>query len=226
VIRLRHVAVVLALAAALAAADDPYALWAHGRAAEALSGLHRAAVASQGWDAWLDLGLAAAAAGDRGRAAVWLVESARRAPARREPRAALRALGATVPLSWSERLGALALPGQGWWGLTATALAGGALGVAVLLRRRRGTLALIGAGLLLVVLPGQIAAWRDAGDNLLAIAADTQLLDAAGAPQRALAAGSVLQRIARPPWAGRWLVALPDGRLGYVPVADTEAAAP
>ncbi len=218
-------ALLLGALAPLVGADDPYAVWSAGHPAAAIPALYATAQASGRWDAWLDLGLAAAAAEDRPRAAAWLAEAARRAPERREPREALRALDPAqgVALSWSERLGPLTWPGTGWTAVTLLAAAGLALGLALAGRRRRGTVAFIGCAALVAVSPGQIAQLHDARHELFATVRDSHLLDSAGNPGDALPAGTVAEREAQPLWAGRVLVHLADGRRGYLAIVDTTA---
>jgi hypothetical protein len=211
------------LAATCPAADDPYASWSHGRPQDALPGLLQRATADGGWDAWLDLGLAAAAAGDA-RATAWLLEARARAPEREEPRAALRALGATLPTDWFDRLGPLAWPGCGWPGVAALAIAGLALGLALTGRGRRGAGLAVAGAALVVAAPGQLASWHDGAIQLVATVRDTRLLDSAGNPGVAVAAGTVAVREPQS-WPGRVLVLLPDGRRGYLPLADTQAGA-
>ena len=211
--------------APLSGADDPYAAWSAGHPEAAIPALYASAQASGRWDAWLDLGLAAAAAQDRARAAAWLAEAARRAPERREPREALRALDPAqgVALSWSEHLGPLAWPGTGWTAVALLAAAGLALGHALAGQRRRGAAALVGCAALAAVAPGQLAQARDARHELLATARESHLLDSAGNPGDALPAGTLAEREAQAPWAGRVLVQLADGRRGYLAIVDTKA---
>jgi tetratricopeptide (TPR) repeat protein len=209
----------------LAGADDPYALWSAGRPAAAIPALYAAAQASGRWDAWLDLGLAAAAAQDRPRAAAWLAEAARRAPERREPREALRALDPahSIALSWSERLGPLAWPGTGWPAVVLLGGAGLALGLALAGRRRRASAAFLGCVALAAAAPGQLAGLRDARHELLAVARDSHLLDSAGNPGDALPAGTLAERELQQPWPERVFVRLADGRRGYLALVDTQA---
>lgn len=104
------------------------------------------------------------------------------------------------------------------------AIAALSLGYACLGRRRRRlalALGLIaGAG----AAPGQIAAWGDGRTDLIAVVHATRLLDSAGNPEEPVPAGTPVLRDPQPPWAGRLLVTLPDGRRGYLPIADTIAA--
>lgn len=213
----------LAAAGYAGSAEDPYQLWSHGRPQEAIPALLRQAQASDRWDAWLDLGLAAAAAGDRGRAAAWLVTARARAPERDEPRAALRALGAELPPSWPSRCGPLAWPGSGWPGVVGLGLIGTALGYAALARRGRGAglmVALLGA---LAVAPGLCARILEGRLALVAAVRDTQLLDSTGSPIGAVGSGTVARQESPTPWSGRLRVALADGRRGYLAIADTRA---
>ncbi len=206
-------------------AEDPYLLWSHGRPQEAIPALLLQAQGSDRWDAWLDLGLAAAAAGDRGRAAVWLVASRARAPERDEPRAALRALGAELPPSWHSRCGPLAWPGSGWPRVALLGLVGMALGYALVARQGRAPgllVALLGA---LALAPGLCARILDGRLALVAAVRDTQLLDSTGSPAGAVAGGTVAVQESRTPWSGRLQVALPDGRRGYLAIVDTRADA-
>ena len=152
------VAVVMLWSQAVPApADDPYQLWSHGHPQEALPALLAEAQSSDRWDAWLDLGLAAAAAHDRGRAIAWLLLAHERAPERDEPREALRALGIELPDSWFTRLGPLAWPGCGWPAMLLMVVAGLAFGYACLAPARRAALALSGAGICALIAPGQFA---------------------------------------------------------------------
>jgi hypothetical protein len=216
----------LLIATGVFAADDPYAVWGHGRPQDAIAPLHRLATASGRWDAWHDLGLAAAAAGERGRAAAWLVEAHRLAPERREPLDALRALGSSPPAGWFDRLGPLAWPGCGWSGVILCGLGGLALGWALAEKRRRGAALALGLVACVAAAPGQLALLADARQPLTAVVRDSHLLDSAGKPGEAVAAGTIVAREPQPPWAGRVLVRLGDGRRGYLPLADTEADPP
>jgi hypothetical protein len=206
-------------------AEDPYQLWSHGRPHDAIPALLLQAQSSDRWDAWLDLGLAAAAAGERGRAAVWLVAARARAPERDEPRAALRALGAELPPTWYSRCGPLAWPGCGWPGVALLGLIGTALGYAAVARAGRALallVALLGA---LVVAPGLCARILDGRLALVAVVRDTELLDSTGSPTGAVAGGTVAVQESQTPWSGRLRVALADGRRGYLEIADTRADA-
>lgn len=200
-------------AVALAAADDPYAVWGHGRPQDAAPALRAEAERSGRWDAWLDAGLAAAAAGWRPHAIAALAEAHLRAPERREPRAALAAIGASPPTGWLDRLGPLALPGSGWPGL-ALAIAGGlALGLALAAPRRRAAAGLVASAL-------------DGARRYAVPLRDTHLLDSAGNPGATVAAGTIAERAAGEPWAGRVAVTLPDGRHGWLALADLRGVPP
>lgn len=204
--------------------ERAYDAWGQGRASEALPALHAAALAEDRWDRWYDLGLAAAAVGDTGRAAAWLLEAHHRAPGAARPRQALRALGVDLPPTWSGRLGPLALPGATLAGPLLLALAAACLGYAAVARRRRPAL-LLGVALLLVALPGHLARQFDAGRVLVAVVAPSHLLDSTGEAiaDGALAPGTVARREDGREWAGRIAVRLSDGRRGWLPLADTHA---
>jgi hypothetical protein len=135
---------------------------------------------------------------------------------------ALAALGSELPPSWSGRLGPLGLPGASLVGPLLLALGAACCAYAAVARRRRPSLDL-GIVLLLIALPGQIARQLDAGRDLVAVVQPSHLLDSTGAPiaDAALPPGSVLARSGDRPWAGRIAVRLPDGRSGWLPVADT-----
>lgn len=204
-------------------ADDAYAAWGHGRPQDAIAPLHQRASASDRWDAWLDLGLAAVAAGRQSDGIAWLLAAHRRAPERAEPRQALRALEVVPPLGWLDRLGPLALPGTGWTGLALITLAGALLGYSLGAHRWRLQAVLIGAGLALVALPGRIAWEHDQGRLLVATVRDSQLYDSAGRPIAAIAAGTVLEQESPEVWADRILVHDGEGHRGHLPLADTIA---
>lgn len=212
----------LLLGAALAMAADPYAAWAQGRPAEAVQGLIAIANAEQRWDAWLDAGLAAAAADDRGRAVACLVQAHGLAPERAQPRDALRALAAPLPTTWCERAGPLVIPGTGWSGVVILGVAGLAIGAAAGLRRSRGWLLTLGIGGMLVATPGLLATWLDGRITWVATVRDTQALDSTGTPQRALATGTLLQRAATATWSNRVLIRFDDGSLAYVAEVDLD----
>lgn len=209
------------LAAGAMAAADPYEPWSQGRPAEAVPPLIAAARASGRWDAWLDAGLAAAAAGDRGRAVACLAEAHNRAPDEAAPRDALRSLGAALPTTWSERAGPVAIPGRGWTGIAVLAAAGLLLGAGIALRSRRGLLLTAGGLAVVAAAPGVIAPWVDGRTAWTATVRDSEALDSTGAPLRALPAGTLLARAADEPWSGRILVRLGDGALAYVAETDT-----
>jgi hypothetical protein len=221
--RVAAAALAVLLSSLVAAAEDPYAAWGHGRPQDALVALHATAEASRRWDAWLDLGLAAAAADRRGEAVVWVLAAYQADPSRPEPRQALRALEVTVPPGWLDRLGPLARPGIGWLGVALLAVGGALVGYAAVARTRRLPLAGCGGLLLLLALPGQ-AAWQlDHQRRLVATARDSQLYDSAGTPVAAVAAGTILARESDDEWAGRILVQHADGRRGHLPSTDTTA---
>jgi|GEM_PF-2621532 len=209
----------------LVASEDPYALWQHGRPHEALSGLQAQAERSNTWQAWYDLGLAAAAANQPGPAAAWLLKAHTRAPWRAEPRHALRVLGSPPPAGWLTWLGPVAWPGTGWIALSLAALAGlGFAGVCV--ARTKRTWWLVGGVLsTLLVAPGIVASLHDGRQPLAVILQPSQLLDASGHPQRSLPPGMIVTFLDQEAWQERRLVALADGTHGYVPVLDLAAAA-
>ncbi|MCK6491694.1 MAG: hypothetical protein L6R48_25900 [Planctomycetes bacterium] len=206
----------------LLAAADPYDAWSQGRPAEAVAPLVAAARADGRWDSWLDAGLAAAAASDYGRAIACLAEANRAAPERSEPRDALRALGAALPLTYSERVGPIALPGVGWAGVALLGAAGLALGGAWALRRGRGAVLTAGVAAVVVAVPGVVAPWLDARVHWVATVRATHALDSTGAPLRALPAGTLLVHPPAAAWSGRVLVRLGDGSLAFVPAADLD----
>jgi hypothetical protein len=211
--------VLLWLAVGLAAAD-PYDTWAQGRPAEAVAPLLAEAHDSDRWDAWLDAGLAAAAADQRGPALAFLARAHHLAPERAEPRDAMRSLGASLPTTWCERAGPIGLPGTGWSGVALCALAGLLLGGCWLLRRGRVLAAVAGCGLLIVTAPGLAAMWLDSGQERLFAVRDTQALDSTGSPLQAIAEGTMLLRSGDEAWAQRVLVRLPDGSQAWVAQAD------
>ncbi len=204
-------------------ADDAYAAWGHGRPQDAIASLHQQATTSDRWDAWFDLGLAALAAGRQSDGIAWLVAAHQRAPERPEPRQALRSLNITPPVGWLDRLGPLAAPGLGWGGVVLIALAGLLLGYGVCTRRRRPAMLLIGAGLLLVSVPGRIAWEHDHGRLLVVAVRDSQLYDSAGRPIVAIPAGTVLEQESADVWAERVLVHDAQNHRGHLPLADTIA---
>ena len=210
----------------LAAVEDPYALWGHGRPQDAAPTLRATAEQNGRWDAWLDAGLAAAAAGWRPHAIACLAEAHVRAPERPEPRNALAAIGATPPPGWNGRLGPLAVPGSGWIGVALLVGAGLALGYALATPRRRGVAATIGALAVLVAAPGLIATAVDGARRFAVPLRDTHLLDSAGNPGAVVAAGTLAERTTGEPWAGRVAVALPDGKHGWLALADLRDVPP
>lgn len=207
----------------LRGADDPYAAWGHGRPQDAIPSLHQRATASDRWDAWFDLGLAALAAGRQGDGIAWLLAAHQRAPERPEPRQALRVIDVTPPAGWLDRLGPLAVPGLGWCGLALITVAGLLLGYGLCARHRRAAMLLTGAGLLLVAVPGRLAWEHDQARRLVATVRDSQLYDSAGRPVAAIPAGTVLEQEAAEAWAERILVHDAQGRRGHLPLADTIA---
>jgi hypothetical protein len=217
------IAITMALCACASASEDPYALWSAGHPRQALPALHERAVATNSWDAWFDLGLAAAAAGEHGRACVWLLQARELAPGRDEPRAALLALGETLPASWVERVGPLVIPSRGWIGFSLMLIAGLGIGYALAGRKFRQGTGTVGIVALALALPGELAVWADARVDLIAVVSDTQLLDSAGQAKHPLPAGTILIRESSTPWSGRWQVRLQDGKRGFVPASDVEA---
>lgn len=211
------------LLTSLRGADDPYATWGHGRPQDAIADLHQQALAGDRWDAWLDLGLAALAAGREGDGIAWVLAAHQRAPERPEPRQALRALALTPPRGWLDRLGPLAVPGLGWGGLVLIGLAGALVGFGACARRRRPGVVVIGVALLVVALPGRIAWEHDQGRLLVTAVRDSQLYDSAGRPIAAIPAGTLLEQESAEVWAGRILVHDAHGHRGHLPLADTIA---
>ncbi len=198
---------------------DPYAAWAQGRPQEALAALTAAARASDRWDAWMDLGLAHANAGETGKAAAAFIVAHRAAAERPEPLAALRTIGANPPVTWCERLGPAAWPGVGWPGVGLGILAGCGLGWAALGTRRRGAAAVLGTAALIGILPGQIALRLDAAAPWAATLNECRLYDSAGNPGNPLPAATLVLRRGEA-WSGRIPVELGDGRRGFVPAGD------
>ncbi len=209
----------LALPLALAAAD-PYDAWSQGRPVEAAAPLVQSARIAGRWDAWLDAGLAATAASQRGRALACLAAAHNLAPERPEPRDALRALGAELPTTWCERAGPLGLPGQGWTGVVLALLAGLLLGGCLVLRRGRLSMGLAGLALVLLVIPGMAAMWLDGRQHWVCTVRDTHALDSTGAPQQALAEGTLLHLVGTQVWANRRLIALPVGGNAWIAQDD------
>ena len=198
---------------------DPYAAWAQGRPQEAITALGAVARTTNRWDAWMDLGLAHANAGETGKAAAAFIVAHRSAAERPEPVAALRSLGATPPVTWIERLGPAALPGVGWQGVGLGILAGLGLGWAALGTRRRTAAAVIGTIALVGVLPGQIALRLDSAEPWAATLHESRLYDSAGNPGNPLPAATLVWRLGEA-WSGRIPIELTDGRRGFVPAGD------
>ncbi len=207
----------------LIATEDPYAAWGHGRPQDAIAALHARAESEQRWDAWLDAGLAAAAANRHGEAIAWTLNAHQMAPERSEPRQALRALNVTLPLGWVDRLGPLIFPGQGWIGIILLSLGAACLGYSLGTNRQRTATLITGSLLLLIALPGRIAIEHDQMRSLISAVRDTLLYDSAGKPMSSIASGSILYRDRTDTWADRILVVLNDGTRGFVPVVDTVA---
>jgi len=204
--------------------EDSYAAWSAGRPSESLPNLYSTATTTDRWDAWLDLGLCAIAAERRGPALVWLLEAQRRAPARPEPRQALAALGTPLPDGYTTRIGLVAALGSGTLALPFAAFAGILIGYSILGRRGRWLAAILGCGTALALSPGLIASWLDGRQHWVGTATDTQLLDSTGAPLRAIAAGTIAERLSDDVWSGRITVRLGDGTQGWLIEADTHAA--
>jgi hypothetical protein len=215
--------VLLALLALLALrADDADTAWSQGRPAESLARLVAEAQAGNDWGRWLDAGLCAAAAEDRGHAVAYLLTAHRLAPAAAAPRQALAALGCPPPGGWLDVCGPIALPGLSWWGPLTVGLGTGLLAFALLAPRRRPWLAGLGGALLLAAAPGVVAQAHDRQRPLAAVVRDSELVDAAGRTLAQLPAGTVLTRLPGAPWAGRSSVQLADGRQGFTPTTDLE----
>ncbi len=202
------------------AAADPYLAWTQGRPGEAVAPLVASAQATGRWDGWLDAGLAAAAAGQRGAALACLARAHHLAPERPEPRDAMRVLGADLPTTWCERAGPVASPGFGWGGVVLCALGGLLLGGCWVLRRGRLLAGVAGAGLLVVAAPGLAAMRLDRSQEWLCVVHDSQALDSTGSPQQALPEGSLLRHDGSAAWGQRLLVRLPDGSQAWVAQAD------
>ena len=220
---IRCLFVILLALTGLAAVDQPYAAWESGRPADAIPALYQRALAQDRWDAWYDLGLAAAAAGDKGRAAVWLIAAARRAPEQPEPRAALSINGTPLPVTWMDRLGPVAMPGTGVTGLILLGFSGLCLGLACTARSRRGLAGSLGVLGLLIAAPGMIGVMLDSRNAWAATVRDTHLLDSAGNPVAQLPAGTVLRLVGDQAWAGRLGASLPNGQRGLVAQSDLVA---
>jgi hypothetical protein len=201
------------------AAADPYAAWSQGRPDEAVAPLVASARDSGRWDAWLDAGLAAAAAGQHGPAVASLVQSHDLAPEQPAPRNALRALGVQLPTTWCERVGPIALPGTGWAAVAVLSLAGLGLGLGFGRSRWRPAMLTGSGALLILAAPGLLAVHLDRSPRWAATVRDTQALDSTGAPIRAVPAGTLLQRSGRT-WDQRLGVTLPDGQACWLPASD------
>jgi hypothetical protein len=215
---MKRCALLLAISGLLSAAD-PYTAWSQGRPDEAVTPLIASARESSRWDAWLDAGLAASAAGQHGPAVACLVQAHDLAPEQAAPRNALRALGVALPTTWCERAGPIALPGTGWAAVAVLSLAGLGLGLGLGRTRWRPAL-LTGSGVLLVVAaPGLLAVHLDRSARWAATVRDTQALDSTGAPIRAIPAGTLLQLSGRT-WDQRSGVSLPDGQACWLPISD------
>ncbi len=207
------------------AAEADYQAWAQGRPAEALAGLEQQAFSdTERWDYWYDLGLAAAEAGQEGKAIAWLLQARERAPHEEDIHTALTALQVQLPTQWTDTLGPLAWPGMGIYGIILLFIAGLLLGAAVCISKRRGLSILTGSFLLALVLPGVIAQTRDASISYRSIVQDTHLLDSTGHPITPLRTGSILIQERELP-GGRLLVQLPQGQRGFVEGADCTARA-
>lgn len=207
------------------AAEDPYLQWSHGHPHDALPALITQAERTDRWDAWLDAGLAAAAAHERGKATALLLRARERAPEREEPREAMRALDLVLPPSWFTRLGPIAWPGSGWPAAILFSVMGLALGYACCARRNRARAAVTALVLAVLVAPGQLAMEWEHQVFLVGVVRDTHLLDSAGNPGLVVQTGTIAVRDPQAPWADRLLVTLPDGSRGYLPIADTVADA-
>ncbi len=209
----------MGLAGLLPAATDD--AWAQGRPAETLPALVAEAERTATWHAWQDAALCAAAAGERGQAAAYLMEARRRAPGRDEPRQAMAVLGIAGPVLLTDRIGPIAIPGSGWAGVAVLLIAGLAIGAWIMPWRgpRQVWLPVVAVVALLLAGPGVVAAWIDAADRHAATIHDTQLLDATGAPVTALTAGTVVE-VVGPAWSHRLPVRLEDGRSGFIPAGD------
>jgi hypothetical protein len=215
---MKRCALLLAISGLLSAAD-PYTAWSQGRPDEAVTPLIASGRESGRWDAWLDAGLAASAAGQHGPAVACLVQAHNLAPEQTAPRNALRALGVALPTTWCERAGPIALPGTGWAAVAVLSLAGLGLGLGLGRSRWRPAL-LTGSGVLLIVAaPGLLAVHLDRSARWAATVRDTQALDSTGAPIRAIPAGTLLQ-LSGWTWDQRSGVSLPDGQACWLPISD------
>lgn len=202
---------------------DPYAAWANGRPTDAIPALYQQAQASDRWDAWYDCGLAAGAAGDKGRAAVWLLAAHHRAPERAEPRHALIINGTPLPASWLDKIGPVALPGLGIPGVIVLLCAGLSIGWACTGRRGRGWTAVVGTLLVLITVPGIVGMILDGHTHYAAAVRDTHLLDSSGNPVVALPAGTIVIQHPGEAWAGRLVVSIPNGQRGLIAQSDIVA---
>jgi len=200
---------------------DPYAPWSHGHPQESIPLLLDRAQSSDHWDAWLDLGLAAAASNDH-RATAWLLRAHLLAPERPEPRAALLTQGVVLPVSWIDQCWPVSWIGCSWPGVICLALATLALGFFCCARSGRRPALVIALIFMALALPGQICLYLDGRTHLLAIVHDTHLLDSVGNPGEPLSAGSVViqDASAQPRWNGRILVRTFNGQHGFLPAAD------
>ncbi len=203
-------------------AADPYDAWAQGRPNEAVAPLIATAIATDRWDAWLDAGLAAAAARRNGPALACLAAAHQRAPERSEPRDGMRALGAALPTTWCERVGPIGVPGMGWCGVTLLAVAGLLLGGAWMLQRGRGWALTIAGLLILACAPGVVAMHLDRAHHWVCTVRETQALDSSGTPQRALAEGTLLQCDTTRSFGHRTLIRLSDGSEALVATVDLD----
>jgi hypothetical protein len=197
----------VALHASVPAADS-YLSWSQGRPAESAVALEAAATTAAGWH---DAGLAHAAAGATGPAVAALLRAQRADPTLVTTPQALRALGTPFPTTLHERLGPIALPGDGWWGV---ALAG--LGGVALARRGRAAWATLGVLATVLAAPGLAASHLDRRRAWTTVVDPATAVDASGATVTELAAGTLLERTGALPWDGRSAVRLPDGRTAFV----------
>jgi hypothetical protein len=194
-------------------AADPYQAWSQGRPAESAPDLAAAATTAHGWT---DAGLAYAAAGDQGQAVAALLRAHRQDPTLAEPRQALRALGAALPPTVTERVGPLGWPGRGWCAVGLLALAGLALGLAMSAPRGRRWWAVGGVLVAVITAPGVAGRVLDARQAWTTVLTAHPAVDATGALVTDLAPGTLLRRINDQVWAGRLAVRLPDGRAVFV----------
>jgi hypothetical protein len=213
----------ISAAAMCGAAEDPYAPWMQGRPAESVQRLLAQAQHHNRWSDWYDCGLAAAAAGQRGAAVYSLLRAYRQGPIHHEPLQALRGLGIAMPSSWCERVGVLAWPGNGWYGLVLLSTSGAILGLRVVrpLPRLVTQMAVI---CVLLAVPGALCSWHDASIPLLAVVDDSSLLDSTGNVLATVSSGTVVRQVDPQPWNGRVLV-VAVGKHGWLPVTDTQLPA-